>query len=337
MNLINEGIQTTHTEYSKQFRQSQTTQTGFFQTEPDFSDSFSLIGTSRSDFSSAISRIDPSILANVSQSLRLPNPMSIVEFAESLNDSQFQFLLRLLSPIDTSQRIIDLPASLSNDHLVMFDLGFRFSCKDIQSSFLLGPFFVGPQPQHFSHIISAPSIPHQRIIFQSISASGPAFPPSLTMWSGESLIFSPNFSTHKRYIDLTSVINGRSNRLLEFTVQSEAQWYCLVIRAVTKIPYSVLISDALKRRLHPSQQSSICCPITGKVMKIPARSVKCQHTQCFELKKAIRQSEPGYPFMCPICNEVINFDDISVDWEMMKSLAGQRVIEVFHELEPHES
>ncbi|OHT15456.1 hypothetical protein TRFO_14069 [Tritrichomonas foetus] len=337
MNLINEGIQTTHTDSSTQYRQSQTTQTGFFHSEPEYTETVSLIGTSKSDFKNAISRVDPSVLASVSQSLRLTNPTAIVEFAENLNEEQFQFLLRLLSPIDssntsTTQTAISTPTNLTQEQINFYDLGFRFICPDFQSSIVSGPFFVGSQPQHFSQTISAPKRPNQKIIFQSISSTGPFFPPSLTIWCGESLLYSPNFSLNQKFLDFTPILNGRSQKLLEFTIQNESQWYCIVVRAVRKRTYKELIGDALKRRLPPSMQASVCCPVTGKVMKIPSRSTKCQHAQCFELKSAIRSNKPGTDFECPICGEKIEFNDIAVDWDMMGSVANQRVTAAYIEL-----
>lgn len=329
MNLINEGIQATHNYDSVQLRQSQTTQTSFFETEaiPEFTENISLIGTPRSDFPSAISRVDPSVLASVSQSLHLTNPSSIVEFAENLNDNQYQFLLRLLSPFDSTSNINSIPTTLSDEQISFFDLGFRFKCPNFQNSIISGPFFVGSQPQQFSQSIPINKhIPNQKIIFQSISSTGFAFPPSLTMWYGEILLYSPNFSTNRKYIDITPILNANSTKPLEFTVQNESQWYCIVIRTITKVPYSKLLNQVLQRKLPPKDyQCTVCCPLTGKIMKVPARSIKCQHSQCFDLKNAIKKNDPGTPLLCPVCGEIIEFDDIAVDWEIMNTVASQRV------------
>lgn len=336
MNLINEGIQATHNFETGQLRQSQTTQTSFFETEaePEYTEHISLIGTPRSEFSAAISRIDPSVLASVSRSLQLTSSSGIVQYAETLNDTQYQFLLRLLSPFDSTSNIKEIPSSLSEEQLLFFDLGFRFKSPDFKSSVISGPFFVGSQPQHFSQLISIKKCqPNQKIIFQSISSMGPAFPSSLTMWYGEILLYSPNFSTNSKYIDLTPILDFKSSKLLEFTVQNEPQWYCIVIRTITKVPYSRLINQALQRKL-PSKdfQSSVCCPLTGKIMKVPVRSIKCQHSQCFDLKSALKRNSPGTPFLCPICGETINFDDIAVNWELMNTVATQRVNTAYSEM-----
>lgn len=329
MNLINEGIQATHNYESGQLRQSQTTQTSFFETEavPEYTENISLIGTPRSEFSDAISRIDPSVLASVSRSLQLTSSSAIVEFAETLNDMQYQFLLRLLSPFDSTSNIKTIPSSLSNEQIQFFDLGFRFICPDFKGSIISGPFFVGSQPQHFSQSISIKKCqPNQKIIFQSISSIGSAFPPSLTMWYGEILLYSPNFSTNSKYIDLTPILDFKSSKVLEFTVQNESQWYCIVIRTITKLSYSKLINQVLQRKLPPKDfQSSVCCPLTGKIMKVPVRSIKCQHSQCFDLKSAIKRNSPGTPLLCPICGETIEFNDIATNWEIMSTVATQRV------------
>lgn len=334
MNLINEGIQATHNE-TGQLRQSQTTQTSFFETEsvPEYPENISLIGTPKSDFAEAISRIDPSVLASVSRSLQLTSSSEIVEFAETLNDAQYQFLLRLLSPFDSKSNIKTMPTSLSTEQISFFDLGFRFQSPDFKGSVISGPFFVGSQPQHFSQLIAIKKHqPNQKIIFQSISSMGPAFPPSLTMWYGEMLLYSPNFTTNSKYIDLTPILNFKSSKPLEFTVQSESQWYCIVIRTLTKIPYSRLLNQVLQRKLPKDFQSSICCPLTGKIMKVPVRSIKCQHTQCFDLKSAIKRNNPGTSLLCPICGETIEFDDIAVNWEIMNSVATQRVNSAYSDM-----
>ena len=331
MNLINEGIQATQNFEPEQERQSQITQTGFFANEATINEkeTKSLIGLPKSEFSNAILQIDPLIVTKVSQSLQITSTSGLVDFANKLNDSEYQLLLRLLSPFNSDTNSFSLPTSLTPDQIAFFDFNFRFQCSDFNSSIISGPHFVGNSPKHFTQTFSITSLqPNQRIIVQSISSTGISFPQSLIMWYGESLIYSPHFTTNRSYIYITSILNLKSFQPIEFTVQHESQWYCIVIRSITKHSYSQLINDTLKRRL-PSQDtcshSSICCPLTGKVMKIPARSLKCQHIQCFDLKSAIKRTPPDKPFLCPVCGENMIFSDVAVDYDLLNFIANQRV------------
>lgn len=58
---------------------------------------------------------------------------------------------------------------------------------------------------------------------------------------------------------------------------------------------------------------SLACPMTMKRMKIPAKSKKCKHLQCFDAHSFILMNEKKSKWLCPTCNNQCLYDDLVIE------------------------
>ncbi|XP_060857920.1 uncharacterized protein LOC132935453 isoform X2 [Metopolophium dirhodum] len=58
---------------------------------------------------------------------------------------------------------------------------------------------------------------------------------------------------------------------------------------------------------------SLLCPINKSKMKLPVRSVKCNHFQCFDLQAFISLNEIEPTWLCPICSKSCILADLKID------------------------
>ncbi|KAJ6226943.1 tonalli [Anaeramoeba flamelloides] len=58
---------------------------------------------------------------------------------------------------------------------------------------------------------------------------------------------------------------------------------------------------------------SLSCPISKKPIKVPVRTLKCKHRQCFDLIQYAKYAERTKNWRCPICKMQIKFSDLIVD------------------------
>ncbi|KAE9522060.1 hypothetical protein AGLY_017546 [Aphis glycines] len=62
-----------------------------------------------------------------------------------------------------------------------------------------------------------------------------------------------------------------------------------------------------------SYRVSLVCPF-GKIrMKVPAKSIHCDHLQCFDARTFILMNEKALTWMCPTCNKPCLYDDIQIE------------------------
>ncbi|XP_060872489.1 E3 SUMO-protein ligase PIAS2-like [Metopolophium dirhodum] len=62
-----------------------------------------------------------------------------------------------------------------------------------------------------------------------------------------------------------------------------------------------------------SYRFSLVCPL-GKIrMKMPAKSIHCDHLQCFDAHTFILMNEKKPTWMCPTCNKPCLYDDIQIE------------------------
>ena len=71
---------------------------------------------------------------------------------------------------------------------------------------------------------------------------------------------------------------------------------------------------------------SLVCPLTKKLVDIPARGIKCEHVECFDLKEYIiincKKSFSEPKWACPICDKEILPHQIVVDSHIALILAS---------------
>jgi len=62
-----------------------------------------------------------------------------------------------------------------------------------------------------------------------------------------------------------------------------------------------------------SYRFSLVCPLGKMRMKIPAKSIHCDHLQCFDASTFILMNEKKPTWMCPTCNKPCLYDDIQIE------------------------
>lgn len=62
-----------------------------------------------------------------------------------------------------------------------------------------------------------------------------------------------------------------------------------------------------------SYRFSLVCPLGKMRMKIPAKSINCDHLQCFDASIFILMNEKKPTWLCPTCNKPCNYDDIQIE------------------------
>lgn len=60
---------------------------------------------------------------------------------------------------------------------------------------------------------------------------------------------------------------------------------------------------------------SLKCPLTNRRLDVPARGLKCEHVECFDLREYLQlnYSKHVTKWTCPICSCAINSKQIVVD------------------------
>ncbi|KAF0752700.1 E3 SUMO-protein ligase PIAS2-like [Aphis craccivora] len=61
-----------------------------------------------------------------------------------------------------------------------------------------------------------------------------------------------------------------------------------------------------------SYRFSLLCPLTKMRMKIPVKSIHCNHLQCFDAITFILMNEKKPTWMCPTCNKPCLYDNIQI-------------------------
>ncbi|XP_050061659.1 E3 SUMO-protein ligase PIAS1-like isoform X5 [Aphis gossypii] len=62
-----------------------------------------------------------------------------------------------------------------------------------------------------------------------------------------------------------------------------------------------------------SHRLTLVCPLGLVRIKIPIKSIHCNHLQCFDAKTFILMNEKKETWLCPICNKLCLFDDLKID------------------------
>jgi len=58
---------------------------------------------------------------------------------------------------------------------------------------------------------------------------------------------------------------------------------------------------------------SLICPLSKTRMKLPAKSINCDHLQCFDASSFILMNEKKPTWMCPTCHKPCLYDDIQIE------------------------
>ena len=62
-----------------------------------------------------------------------------------------------------------------------------------------------------------------------------------------------------------------------------------------------------------AQTMSLKCPLSYMRLATPCRSQHCAHAQCFDATSWYSMMEQTTTYLCPVCDKVLNIDDLIMD------------------------
>jgi len=82
-----------------------------------------------------------------------------------------------------------------------------------------------------------------------------------------------------------------------------------------------------------SYRFSLVCPLGRMRMKLPAKSIHCDHLQCFDANIFILMNEKRPTWMCPTCNKPCLYEDIQVDNYFLDVVSSLTLNDCINEIE----
>jgi len=82
-----------------------------------------------------------------------------------------------------------------------------------------------------------------------------------------------------------------------------------------------------------SYRFSLVCPLGKMRMKIPAKSIHCDHLQCFDASIFILMNEKKPTWMCPTCNKTCLYDDIQIENYFLEIVSSPSLADSCKEIE----
>ncbi|CAI6362464.1 unnamed protein product [Macrosiphum euphorbiae] len=82
-----------------------------------------------------------------------------------------------------------------------------------------------------------------------------------------------------------------------------------------------------------SYRFSLVCPLGKMRMEIPAKSINCDHLQCFDVKTFILMNEKKPTWMCPTCNKPCLYDDILIENYFLEVVSSPTLKDCSKEIE----
>lgn len=82
-----------------------------------------------------------------------------------------------------------------------------------------------------------------------------------------------------------------------------------------------------------SYRFSLVCPLGKMRMTIPAKSVNCDHLQCFDASLFILMNEKKPTWMCPTCNKSCFYDDIQIQSYFLDVVSSPSLPDTCKEIE----
>jgi len=82
-----------------------------------------------------------------------------------------------------------------------------------------------------------------------------------------------------------------------------------------------------------SYRFSLVCPLGRMRINMPAKSIHCDHLQCFDAATFILMNEKRPTWMCPICNKPSMYDDLKIDNYFLEVVTSPRLNDSNNEIE----
>ena len=80
----------------------------------------------------------------------------------------------------------------------------------------------------------------------------------------------------------------------------------------SRFSFNDIVSTISRKETFPFSEIGALCPITGRMISIPARGVNCMHQQCFDLLSYITTRQAIGLWSCPICMGLCSLDDLRI-------------------------
>lgn len=130
-------------------------------------------------------------------------------------------------------------------------------------------------------------------------------------------------------------INPTSQNNITVNWTPDGKTYVLGVYLVKKLSSEILLQKLLDKGARSSDETkhniiqkladvdpdlattsyrfSLVCPLGKMRMKIPAKSINCDHLQCFDASIFILMNEKKPTWMCPTCSKSCFYDDIQIE------------------------
>lgn len=82
-----------------------------------------------------------------------------------------------------------------------------------------------------------------------------------------------------------------------------------------------------------SYRVSLVCPLGKMRMNMPAKSINCDHLQCFDASTFILMNEKKPTWMCPTCNKSCLYDDIQIENYFLEIVSSPTLSDSCKEIE----
>ncbi|XP_025207295.1 E3 SUMO-protein ligase PIAS1-like [Melanaphis sacchari] len=159
----------------------------------------------------------------------------------------------------------------------------------------------------------------------------------------------PEFRRPASPIDCTCQLNLSPDvsNLIKINWTPDGKKYAITICIVKKISADILIKNLQDKEAKSSQDTkneivdklinsdpdfsitsnhfSLLCPMSRTRMKIPAKSINCDHIKCFDADTFIRMNEKKSTWLCPICNASCSYNEIKIESYFMEIVTSPRL------------
>lgn len=271
-----------------------------------------------------IARQNPQAIPYVMQKLNLTfnSAQEFEMFIGSIDPNDTNFLKTLRDHFNQAinQRISILPP-LQEIEYPFSDI--RYSKAEIKHQMLSQPIILGASDQEIS-LNPPPITTGNHIVLQSfISGVQPPvikWPQSLSIYVNDKLVKPPCIIRHL-LIDLTYFGQVKSIRI---TYHKERNFYVLILREASYRSFDEIINEMqslpVTDEVFREEELSLLCPISGEIMKEPGKGRNCNHTQSFDLKNFLQIATIQHRWICPVCNQNLEFSDLIYSHESKKKI-----------------
>ncbi|KAE8268933.1 hypothetical protein A4X09_0g3409 [Tilletia walkeri] len=113
-------------------------------------------------------------------------------------------------------------------------------------------------------------------------------------------------TTYQKYAMICVVVEVHSIDSLVAKVKERPLTVEMVVNSILRLQQDDEIEAG-------AAKMTLRCPLSAMRIKVPSRSKKCSHRQCFDADTFFQLNEQTPSWNCPVCNNGINADDLILD------------------------